>query len=180
MSYDDVVHHAARFTLASVLILRAVAQIPRAKYPLFENYPVTETFTAKPAMPKLNRPGYRLFRTKIREGAAKGPNFAGYLTVAEWGCGSGCVSIAVVDARNGRIYSAPFGVLGWGTPVQIYEGKFATNQDGFKPLDDSLDSRLLIVRGCPEDKNCGSDFYEWTGSDLKLVRRVQAVPAARP
>ncbi len=175
-----IVYPAARFTLASVLILRAVAQSPKESYPLFENYPAKETFSGKPALPKLVRSGDRLFRTKIGEGSAKGPNFAGHLTVAEWGCGSGCVSIAVVDAKDGRIYPAPFGILGWGTPVQIYEGKFATNQDRFKPLDYRLDSRLLVVRGCPEDKNCGSYFYEWTGSELKLVRRVQADPVARP
>jgi hypothetical protein len=99
------------------------------------------------------------------------------LTVADWGCGSGCVSIAVVDARDGRIYPAPFSILGWGTPLLTYEGRHSSNQDGFQPLEYRLDSRLLVVRGCPEDENCGSYFYEWTGSHLSLVRKVQAVAA---
>lgn len=29
-----------------------------------------------------------------------------------------------------------------------------------------LDSSLLIVRGCPNEKNCGEHYYEWR--DLKL------------
>ena len=59
----------------------------------FEDYPVTAIFKGTPALPKL-RLGDRLFRTRIRKGAAKGPNFAGHYTIADWGCGTRCVSIA--------------------------------------------------------------------------------------
>ncbi|MBZ5605341.1 MAG: hypothetical protein LAO79_23835 [Acidobacteriia bacterium] len=38
------------------------------------------------------------------------------------------------------------------------------------PLAYKLESRLLIVHGCPEEKNCGTYFYEWTGVSLKLLR----------
>jgi hypothetical protein len=82
--------------------------------PRFEDYPVTAIFKGVPAPPKL-RPVDRLFRTRIREGVAKGPNFAGHYTIADWGCGTGCVSIAIVDASDGRIYDAPFTALAWGS-----------------------------------------------------------------
>lgn len=52
-----------------------------------------------------NFPEARMFRTKINEALAMGPNFAGHYTVATWGCGSGCQEHAVVDAKTGNIIS---------------------------------------------------------------------------
>ncbi len=144
--------------------------------PRFEDYPVKEIFKGTPAAPKLVRPADKQFRTKIREGAAKGPNFAGHFTIAEWGCGSGCLSLAVVDAKDGSVGEAPFTHFAWGAPVMKYEGKYDSSREGFEPLGYKLNSRLLTVRGCPEEENCGSYFYEWTGSQFKLSRKVAAVP----
>jgi hypothetical protein len=111
-----------------------------------------------------------LFRTRIREGAAKGPNFAGYYSIAEWGCGSSCVSIAVVDAKNGNVYAGPFGILGYGSVLRYAD----VAESNYEPLSYNLSSRLLIVRGCPEDKNCASYFYEWKGSTFRLLRKIAA------
>ena len=55
-------------------------------------------------LPVIKTAEARRFRTMIREAAAKGPNFAGHFTVAEWGCGAGCVSVAIIDAATGSIY----------------------------------------------------------------------------
>jgi len=148
-------------------------------YPQPEEYPAMEIFHGKPVPPRITRPADRLFRTMIRQGGAKGPNFAGHYTIAAWGCGSGCISIAVIDAKDGKLYSSPFRTLGWGMPLLKYEGKFVPYEEGFTPLAYRLDSRLLTVRGCPEDSDCASYFYEWTGSTFKLIRRAAAVPAPR-
>ena len=148
-------------TVTALVLLGGVmvAQTSEPRTPRFEDYPATEIFKGQPAPPKLRRPGDRLFRTKIREGALKGPNFAGHFTIADWGCGAGCVSIAIVDAKDGRIYGAPFKALAWGMAFMKEE-----------PLAYKLDSRLLIVRGCPEEENCGIYFYEWTGTQFKLIK----------
>ena len=34
-------------------------------------------------------------------------NFASYYIITTWGCGSGCVSGAMVDTRDGRVYPMP-------------------------------------------------------------------------
>ena len=78
----------------------------------------------------------------------------------------GCISIAIVDAKDGRIYPAPFNALAWGN---------LPNEKGFEPLGYKLDSRLLIVRGCPEEENCASYFYDWTGSRFKLIRKLPII-----
>jgi hypothetical protein len=41
------------------------------------------------------------------------------------------------------------------------------SEENYDPLEYKLNSRLLVVRGRPEDRNCAS--YEWTGSTFKLI-----------
>jgi len=94
----------------------------------------------------------------IRDAAAKGPNFAGHFTIAQWGCGAGCVSIAIVDEKTGHVWDGPFKAL----------SMKAT--DSQEPLEFRLDSRLLIAHGCPEEKNCDDYYYELTGTGFKLLR----------
>lgn len=156
--------------LLFVLAGAVLAQAP----PSFEQFAATETFSGKPAAPTLKTAGQRMFRTRIREAAAKGPNFAGHYTIAEWGCGSGCVSIALIDSSDGRVFDGPFQTLSW--DLVNYEGKYPSNANGFVPLSFHRDSRLLVARGCPQDKDCASYFYEWTGSQFKLLRKIPAVP----
>src|SRR5947209_980567 len=58
--------------------------------PQFEQHTVTEIYRSKPAMPVLRTPEDREYRTRIREGATAGPNFAGHYTVIIIGCGTEC------------------------------------------------------------------------------------------
>ena len=109
----------------------------------------------------------------IREGAAKGPNFAGHFTIADWGCGAGCVSIAVIDAKDGKVYSGPFQVLSWA--MFKYEGRYSSNTPEFVPLDFHPDSRLLIARGCPGGSQLRVTYFCTSGRRLefKLIRKVE-------
>ena len=143
--------------------------------PTFDQYKITEApFKGKPAPPVLKTAEERQFRTVIRTGAAKGPNFAGGYTVVEWGCGGGCVSVVVVDAATGEIHAAPFKTLAWA--LRKYEGKYKSNDDKFEQLAFKLDSRLLVARGClDESDKCESYFWEWDGKGFRLVKTVPAV-----
>ncbi len=153
----------------------AAVGVAQTLAPTFEQYPVTTAkFSRKPAAPVIKTTEDRSFRTRIREAASQGPNFAGHYTVAEWGCGAGCVSAVVVDAATGAIYRVPFRNLAW--EMRKYEGKYASTNDKFEPLTYRLNSRLLIARGCPEETDCASYFWEWTGSGFKLVRKIPSVP----
>src|SRR4051794_32440108 len=117
--------------LALWLLSAAAAQAPAL--PRFEQFPAADIFSGKPAAPVLKTAGQREFSTRIREGAAHGVNFAGHYTIADWGCGAGCVSIAVIDARDGTVYDGPFKVLAWS--AYTYEGKVKSNTPEFVPLD---------------------------------------------
>lgn len=75
------------------------------KIPQFKDYPASRIYRGKPAPVNLNSNAIaRQFRTMLRNGAKKGPNFAGNYTVVMWGCGTSCQFIALVDARNGKVY----------------------------------------------------------------------------
>lgn len=167
----------------TVLLLWAAGLYAQADQalPSFDQFHVAKVFSGKPAPPVLKTRDERMFRTRIREGAQEGPNFAGHYTIAQWGCGAGCVSMASIDAVDGKIYRAPFQVLSW--ELLNYEGRHPSNGDDFEPLDFKTGSRLLIVRGCPEEKNCASYFYEWiesgASSQFKLIRKVAPTPMPR-
>jgi hypothetical protein len=51
---------------------------------------------------------YKYYTSRIKEGYKLGkPDFAGYYIVITWGCGTGCILGAMVDVRDGRIYTLP-------------------------------------------------------------------------
>lgn len=146
----------ARTALLAQTPGRAAAQGVLAKAPAFEGYKVDSVYRGRPASVDFTpTPGWRSFRTVLREGARFGPDFAGHMTVVTWGCGSDCVQFAVVDARTGRIY---------GSPVP-------TSAD----VDGRLDSRLLVIGrlSCPDTVDAAAPpyavFLEWTGTALSLI-----------
>jgi len=163
----------SRITLTASLLLSVLLgqNKPAPKTPDFTDYPVSAIFHGAPAAPKLSTPGQRMFRTMIRQGAAKGANFAGHYAIAEWGCGTACVQIAVVDIQSGAVYEGPFGTLpkayiAYGTnPEDIETGIL------YRP-----DSELFVARGCPSDQQPGTYYYRWAGSAFTLLRRIPLKP----
>jgi len=165
----------------AIFLLCCSAAWAQSRNPRFQDFPPSEIFNGKPAPPRLATARDRQFRSRIREGAATGPNFAGHYTIVEWGCGAGCVSMTLVDAKNGTILPVPFDVLGLGANVLKYESTILSNADGFQPLSYKKDSRLLIARGCPGQKNCASYFYELTAeSKFKLISKTPAITVTPP
>ncbi len=143
----------------------------------FEDYATTdaEAFQGTPARPQIVEKKHREFRTAITDAARKGPNFAGHYTVAEWGCGSGCVSLAVVDEATGKVFSAPFGIL----TLPFTEGTADEPAHEFQGAVYQLNSRLFIADGCPEEKKCATYYYEWKDDKFNLLSIVpQRGPAA--
>lgn len=152
------------FLLFACLCVRAQVKEKGPAWALkFADFAAAESFHGKPAKPILATTGRRMFRTMVREAAAKGPNFAGHYTIAEWGCGSGCMSIAVVDAVSGKVFPAPFKILS----MPMAEGEGGHEYQGAVY---QLKSRLLIADGCPEEAKCGAYYYEWRDNKFKQLR----------
>jgi hypothetical protein len=116
----------------------------------------------------------RGYRTRLREGARRGVNFAGHYTLHTWSCGTGCLQTAFIDARTGAAtFPAPlngFIACYWDAkPVESLE----------EALQFRRDSRLLVMSGYPsgergkDDPEAGLYYYEWAGGELKLVKFVE-------
>lgn len=91
-----------------------------------------------------------LFRTQIKtQCKEKGINFAGHFTIVEWGCGSNCFTIAIVDRITGRIYHS-----------SIYDGVDYT----FDSLAYQANSSMVIMNDwmLEEFKGyvCHSEYYK--------------------
>lgn len=145
--------------LAAPALLAAQAHHP----PRFEDFPVVRTYDGEPAAVDLtSAPWARRFRTVLRQGVENrnGPDFAGELTVVEWGCGTSCMQAAIIMTRTGRIV-----------------GPLLTLTRG---ADYYPDSRLMIVDPVPPGDSVSRDepafvrYLEWTGKRLVLIDTVRA------
>jgi hypothetical protein len=123
--------------------------------PQFEQYKVDKRYRGKPAVPVLRTPENRQYRTRIREGAKAGPNFAGHYTVIILGCGTECASFVIVDAASGRVFSRA--------------QKEYTCGPAF-----NVNSRLLTTDVCTGamQTGCNRAFWEWTGTELRFLART--------
>ncbi len=165
-----------------LLLLLAPALLPAQAPtpPSFDQFRAREVFKGELTEPQLKTAFVRNFGTAIREGAARGPNFAGRFAIVRWGCGSECVQMAVVDEKSGAVYRGPFATLAFSVSL-IWHGN-GPEADRFEPVSFRLDSRLLVVRGCPEEnqRNCAEAYYEWDGKKFRLLRKFTPAPPPVP
>ena len=81
--------------------------------PKFGDYSVANAYRGKSAKVDLkSHPQAWTFRTMLREGNSRPPDFAGYYTLVSWGCGTACQQNALIDARDGKVYFGPVTSLG--------------------------------------------------------------------
>lgn len=146
----------AAFAAALLLAAPAMAQGSDAE---LAKYPGPPVYTGKLAAVNLaSHKDARTFRTRLREAAKERPNFAGHMIVTTWGCGASCQAVALIDARNGKVYFGP------------------TASAGVKHR---ADSRLLIVNppemlkeaydGKPPE-GVAPEYYLWDKARLTKIR----------
>jgi hypothetical protein len=146
----------------------------RADAPHFDQFQTKQETIKKPSQVNLkSHPNARTFRTVLRRGAAEGPNFAGHYAVVAWGCGTSCVTFAIVNLKTGNVifpddFSSAHGIH---LDADDFERIAST---GYWGLRYKLDSRLLIVVGMlDEDKKREGVFYYILDKDK--MKRIFAV-----
>lgn len=95
----------------------------------------------------------RNFRTRIREGLQAGPNFSGHYSLIEIGCGTSCRFAVLADARNGKVFSFPYG------GEEQYEMELLFNRD----------SRLVKVTWMKNWETCIQQDLEFDGAEFKVL-----------
>ncbi|HEV8590494.1 MAG TPA: hypothetical protein VGQ55_00205, partial [Pyrinomonadaceae bacterium] len=128
-----------------VLLLTAMtlsmAASAQGKLPKFNAYPATVEKARAKKIDFRRSPGAGSFRTRLSESLREGTDFAGHYKIAGWGCGTGCISGAVIDMRNGRVY---FPEEFYALSVGYFSGDYES-----EPLKYKVNSRLLIISGIP-------------------------------
>jgi hypothetical protein len=168
--------------LMIVLVGSMWAQVPAARVPRFEDYPVKELWQTQPPSPKLSTSSERMFRTNLRNAAKEQPNFAGHYRVTYWGCGSNCSAGAVVDLQTGTVFPPPLaksGGLGWQRWIDCPACFDGANNEFHS------DSRLMIVR-CGLNysdrlqKNIPDTYYFlWDGNRFRQLLFISGKAAGR-
>ena len=156
--------------------------------PRFEDYPVSEVFVGTPAVPKFVTPLEQSYADQIRDGVEqgygvfrdgkedKGANFAGHLIVIQWGCGSPCMRMAVVDARTGDIYYPPISFDG--IDKQSFDLPLLTLPDSVTQnpvVQFRLKSGLMIIKASPSQlgrHDAYVYYFLWRQDRWTLLRRV--------
>ena len=141
--------------------------------PTFTQYAVHEKFSGKPAAPDVkSHSRSRLFRTMIRLGAKQGPNFAGHYTLVFWGCGTSCRQLAIVNAKNGKVFHpSNLGMTG-GSSIAYEEFEELNGDDELVRF--RRDSKLLMVIGDinEDESQRGISWFVWDREQLKRIRFV--------
>jgi hypothetical protein len=97
----------------------------------FDNYKVDKVYKGQLASPNFTTdPNAKRFISMIKQGCKEGVNFAGHYTIVEWGCGTLCAEMAIVDRISGKI---------------IYSQIPFDTADGHSGVDYKIDSRMLII-----------------------------------
>jgi len=155
-----------------VLLIGSIIDIRGQRLPKFSSFSVSVEKVHARSIDFRRSPGADTFRTRLKAALAEGTDFAGHYKIAGWGCGTGCISGAVIDIRNGRVYF----------PEELYAlsvGYFTCEYE-LEPLKYRKNSRLLVISGIPgsaEDKEpqkpWGDYYYEWKNNRFRQVRYVK-------
>ncbi|MEQ8601115.1 MAG: hypothetical protein RLP98_14435 [Devosia sp.] len=123
--------------------------------PKFEDYAVTIR-TEAPAGLQGNFPDLPAqARDELNTTFADGINFAGTATIAVWGCGTGCMSGGVFDARTEKWFEFPFAIH-----------RSVQSDSADKAFSFRHDSRLLIITGLCNEERDGQFHFVWDGRQL--------------
>ncbi|RFB90342.1 hypothetical protein B5K11_20015 [Rhizobium leguminosarum bv. trifolii] len=142
--------------LALIAFLGAATLSQATDVPQFKDYPA-KIYSGHHAQVQLETPEAQNFKTRLREGAKQPVNFAGNQILVEWGCGSTCVSGAVINAQTGKVVFLPHTICCWGeTDSPFY----------IKP-----NSRLIVFGGMlDEQEPAGAHFFEFDGVEFKPLQ----------
>lgn len=125
----------------------------------FEDYPA-QVYRAPAQAPDIfSHPDARTYRTRLRNAAEGGVNFAGDHVLATWGCGGNCLMGAVINARTGYVQFLPGTVCCW----------LDTSED-INPIEFRKDSNLLVLTGLINEQGpMAKYYYDFSGRDFQLI-----------
>ena len=155
-----------------VLLIPVATFAQKGKVPTFSQYPAKVEKAQAKAIDFKHSRGAGSFRTRLSDGLREGVNFAGHYIVVGWGCGTGCISGAIIDARNGKVYF----------PNAFHDIGVWYDDSGYtaEPVKYRKNSRLFVISGVSGDQEERSDdnkiwgdyYYEWKVNGPSLIKFI--------
>ena len=173
MRHRSAVSPMLRLSFAVAAVLAALAFCTTAqardktpnRAPRFADYPVTKLLHIRVAKPRVPRNWHEDPRLRLLDtvGSDRRANFAGHYFAAVWGCGTACVTGAIVEARTGRIIPLPT-VSSW---LDVH--------DKFEGIEFRHNSRLLVLSGQRSEKkgDMGQHFYVLENGKLRFLKTIK-------
>ncbi|PZM08080.1 hypothetical protein [Rhizobium tubonense] len=134
---------------------------PRQIHPT--DYPAQPVYRGKTAKPDFSgrNAHFKSFRTRIREGMAQGPDFAGEFSVIQFGCGTGCSAVVVANNRTGQPYDFPRG----------------GEDNTYLTLKYHIDSRLMVAQwGSYDSGKCFMEYFDFAQGIWSEVGKREVGP----
>lgn len=148
----------AAFALCGVTNAKA-DQLPK-----FSQFPARKYNRGPTGRVDLSDPHAYSYRTRLREGAQQGANFAGHYRVVTWGCGTDCETGAIIDAFTGHVVFLP--------SVNSYQMEHEMDPD-YNSIVFRLDSRLIVFAGQLNDQGEKATFFmDFDGKTFRQVYQV--------
>ncbi len=136
--------------------------------PNLESYTVSaeDIFTGKPAPVDLTSyKGASTYKTKLTEGAQKGPNYAGHYTIVTFGCGTQCQDNWLIDAKTGKIWDRFQSMIG--ITHEKNSSLLIVN-----PPDDSLLKSYIAEPGAPFWSQIETIYQIWKDDQFEIVKKM--------
>lgn len=127
------------------------------------DYPSRSRMKGKTVLPDFKKRDreFNSFRTRIREGMQKGPNFAGHYSVIQFGCGTGCSGVVVGDNKTGR-------------PARFPRGG---ESNMYLDLQFQQDSRLMAAQWLDYDTDrCFIEFFDFDRHEWHVLSKIDVGP----
>jgi hypothetical protein len=139
--------------------------------PEFDQFPAQKEATNNWVSANIaGNPQARKFRTALKQGTADGPNFAGFFSIVGWGCGSSCVSFAIVNRKSGHVIFPDR--INSVSGVHLQADDFLPSaKTQFWGLRFRLESRMLVLVGAinEDEKNEGAFYYIIENDHLRPI-----------
>jgi len=162
--WSPVGGRAVRDAVISLILIALVASCSATADTIsqFRSYPAPPIYSGPPVPPDLSSQQAKHYRTRLRNGAALPANFNGHYRMVSWGCGTECVTGAVINKINGHVFFLPFSIC------------CGARQDAnFQPIEFRLTSRLLVFSGLRNEASPnGAHFYEFDGEKFVFIKSI--------
>ena len=133
--------------------------------PKFSDYKVAVSKAIPKPIKFAGNKDARMFRTRLTEANKNGVNFAGHFIFTVWGCGTSCVSGAIIDTKTGVVhFPEELGGMTFGAGG----GEISDEPLQYKP-----DSKLFILEGnAANNETTGRSYFVWEGTKFKRIKFV--------